>query len=98
MSSLSALGHAPGRAAYASAKAAVNAITKALALELAERKIRLNAIMPGYVDTEGARTFGIKRTVAKPDCWPPRLWQSALVIPPIEAPSRYFWPPPRPLG
>jgi 3-oxoacyl-[acyl-carrier protein] reductase len=65
MSSLSALGHAPGRAAYASAKAAVNAITKALALELAERKIRLNAIMPGYVDTEGARTFGIKRTVAE---------------------------------
>jgi 3-oxoacyl-[acyl-carrier protein] reductase len=60
ISSLSAMGHAPGRAVYASAKAAVNAITKVLALELADRKIRVNAIMPGYFDTEGARTFGIK--------------------------------------
>lgn len=60
ISSLSALGNAPGRAVYASAKAAVNAITKVLALELADRKIRVNAIMPGYFDTEGARAFGIK--------------------------------------
>lgn len=60
ISSLSALGNSPGRAVYASAKAAVNAITRVLALELANRKIRVNAIMPGYFDTEGARAFGIK--------------------------------------
>jgi 3-oxoacyl-[acyl-carrier protein] reductase len=65
ISSLSAMGNAPGRAVYASAKAAVNAITKVLALELAERKIRVNAIMPGYFDTEGARAFGIKGTEAE---------------------------------
>jgi len=65
ISSLSALGAAPGRAVYASSKAAVNAITKVLALELAERKIRVNAIMPGYFDTEGARAFGIKGTEAE---------------------------------
>jgi 3-oxoacyl-[acyl-carrier protein] reductase len=59
ISSLSALGNSPGRAVYAASKAAVNAITKVLALELAERKIRVNGIMPGYYDTEGARTFGI---------------------------------------
>ena len=65
ISSLSALGHAPGRAVYASAKAAVNAITKVLALELADRNIRVNAIMPGYFDTEGARALGIKGTAAE---------------------------------
>jgi len=60
ISSLSALGNAPSSAVYSSSKAAVNAITKVLALELAERKIRVNAIMPGYVDTEGARAIGVK--------------------------------------
>jgi len=62
ISSRSAVANAPGRAVYASSKAAVNAITKVLALELAKRKIRVNAIMPGYFDTEGARSFGVKGT------------------------------------
>ena len=65
ISSLSAMDNAPGRAVYASSKAAVNAITKVLALELADRTIRVNAIMPGYFDTEGARTFGIKGSEAE---------------------------------
>ena len=43
ISSLSALGNAPNSAVYSASKAAVNAITKVLALELAERKIRVNA-------------------------------------------------------
>lgn len=60
ISSLSALGNGPGTAVYSASKAAVNAITKVLALELADRKIRVNAIMPGYVDTEGARAIGLK--------------------------------------
>jgi 3-oxoacyl-[acyl-carrier protein] reductase len=59
ISSLAALGNGAGRAVYAASKAAVNAITKVLALELAERKIRVNAIMPGYFDTEGARALGL---------------------------------------
>jgi 3-oxoacyl-[acyl-carrier protein] reductase len=60
ISSLSARGNAPGSAVYSASKAGVNAITKVLALELAERKIRVNAIMPGYFDTEGARAIGVK--------------------------------------
>jgi len=60
ISSLSALGNAPNSAVYSASKAAVNAITKVLALELAERKIRVNGIMPGYFDTEGARAIGVK--------------------------------------
>jgi len=59
ISSLAALGNAPGGSVYSASKAAVNAITKVLALELADRKIRVNAIMPGYYDTEGARAIGI---------------------------------------
>jgi len=65
ISSLSAGGNASGRAVYAASKAAVNAITKVLALELAERKIRVNAIMPGYYDTEGARAFGVQGSEAE---------------------------------
>jgi 3-oxoacyl-[acyl-carrier protein] reductase len=60
ISSLSALGNAPSSVVYSSSKAAVNAITKVLALELAYRRIRVNAIMPGYFDTEGARAVGVQ--------------------------------------
>lgn len=65
ISSLAARANAPGRAVYSAAKAAVNAITQVLALELAERRIRVNAIMPGYYDTEGARAFGIAGSEAE---------------------------------
>jgi 3-oxoacyl-[acyl-carrier protein] reductase len=59
VSSLASQGSAGGRAVYTATKAALNSITKVLALELAGRNIRVNGIMPGYVDTEGARAFGI---------------------------------------
>lgn len=65
ISSLAAQGNAPGRAVYTASKAAVNAITRVLALELAARKIRVNAIMPGYFDTEGARAFGLQGSEAE---------------------------------
>ncbi len=44
---------------YASSKGAVDTITKSLAKELAPRKIRVNAINPGLVITEGTRSAGI---------------------------------------
>lgn len=65
ISSLSAAGNSPGRAVYAAAKAAVNAITRVLALELAGQNIRVNAIMPGYFDTEGAQAFGLRGSEAE---------------------------------
>src|SRR5205807_7141832 len=37
--------------AYASSKAAINALSRAMALELAPHKIRVNALCPGIVDT-----------------------------------------------
>ncbi len=42
----------PQRAAYCSSKAAVNMLTKVLAAEWAEKNIRVNAIAPGYLNTE----------------------------------------------
>lgn len=44
---------------YSATKGAVDTITKALAKELAPRKIRVNAIAPGGVDTEGTQKMGV---------------------------------------
>jgi 3-oxoacyl-[acyl-carrier protein] reductase len=38
---------------YASSKGAIETLTRGLALELAPRKIRVNAIAPGHTETEG---------------------------------------------
>jgi 3-oxoacyl-[acyl-carrier protein] reductase len=43
---------------YSATKAAVDAVTKALAKELGARKIRVNAINPGMVETEGVHAAG----------------------------------------
>ena len=44
---------------YSGTKAAVDAITRSLAQELGPRKIRVNAINPGMVETEGLRSAGM---------------------------------------
>lgn len=49
----------PATAIYTGTKGAVDAVTGVLALELAPRKIRVNAINPGYVETEGTHTAGV---------------------------------------
>jgi len=49
----------PGSSVYAATKAAVDTITRVLAKELGGRKIRVNAINPGIIETEGTRTQGI---------------------------------------
>jgi NAD(P)-dependent dehydrogenase (short-subunit alcohol dehydrogenase family) len=45
----------PGMSAYTASKHGVIGLTRALALELAPRKITVNAICPGWVETEMAR-------------------------------------------
>jgi 3-oxoacyl-[acyl-carrier protein] reductase len=49
----------PTSAVYSGTKAAVDAITGALARELGPRKIRVNSINPGVVVTEGTHAAGI---------------------------------------
>jgi 3-oxoacyl-[acyl-carrier protein] reductase len=49
----------PNASVYSATKAAVNAVTRSLAQELGPRKIRVNAINPGMVETEGVRAAGM---------------------------------------
>ncbi len=49
----------PNGSVYSATKAAVDVITKSLAKELGPRKIRVNSINPGMVETEGFRAAGI---------------------------------------
>lgn len=48
----------PGTAVYTATKGAVDAITGVLSLELGPRKIRVNSINPGMVETEGTHAAG----------------------------------------
>lgn len=50
---------ARNRVAYATSKGAVLALTKAMALDHAEEKIRVNCICPGIVETEMVARFGM---------------------------------------
>src|SRR6202041_2041146 len=48
----------PGSTVYTGTKGAVDAISGVLAKELGARKIRVNSINPGMVETEGTHTAG----------------------------------------
>jgi D-xylose 1-dehydrogenase len=52
ISSINALLGPPGMVVYVAAKGAINAMTKALAREWGEDRVRLNVISPGWVVTE----------------------------------------------
>lgn len=49
----------PNTSVYSASKAAVNAITRSLAQELGPRKIRVNSVNPGMIETEGTHSAGI---------------------------------------
>jgi 3-oxoacyl-[acyl-carrier protein] reductase len=57
IASIMGLGVAKGSIAYATAKAGVVQITKALALELAFKGVRVNALAPGFIVTDINREF-----------------------------------------
>lgn len=50
--SVHALATSPDNAAYAASKGAVLSLTRAMAIELAQRNIRVNAVLPGAVNTK----------------------------------------------
>jgi 3-oxoacyl-[acyl-carrier protein] reductase len=52
----------PNTSVYTATKGAVDAITRSLAKELGPRNIRVNAINPGMVETEGVRAAGFDKS------------------------------------
>lgn len=50
--SIEGLGANPGHIAYATAKAAIHGMTRAMAVDLGSDGIRCNAIAPGWIDTD----------------------------------------------
>jgi len=52
----------PAAAVYSATKAAVDSITRSLSVELGPRKIRVNAVNPGMVETEGFHAAGINES------------------------------------
>jgi 3-oxoacyl-[acyl-carrier protein] reductase len=50
---------APNGSVYSATKGAVDSITVALSKELGPKKIRVNALNPGLVETEGTRSISI---------------------------------------
>jgi 3-oxoacyl-[acyl-carrier protein] reductase len=59
ISSVVATSAPPNGSVYSATKAAVDAVTRSLAKELGPRKIRVNSINPGMVETEGTTSAGI---------------------------------------
>jgi 3-oxoacyl-[acyl-carrier protein] reductase len=59
ISSIASTLAAPTTSVYSATKAAVDAVTKSLAKELGPRKVRVNSINPGMVETEGYNAAGI---------------------------------------
>ena len=62
ISSVAATLAPPTASVYSATKAAVNAITRSLAQELGPRKIRVNSINPGMIETEGLHAAGIEES------------------------------------
>ncbi|MER8440928.1 glucose 1-dehydrogenase [Mesorhizobium sp. M1312] len=59
ISSVASLNPQPNSLVYAATKGAVDSITLSMSRELGARNIRVNAIAPGGVDTEGLQRIGI---------------------------------------
>jgi len=65
LSSNTASMHGANASIYSSSKAALNAVMKAAAIELAPRKIRVNAVSPGPTQTEILNKLGLDEAARK---------------------------------
>lgn len=62
ISSLAGISPPAGASVYSATKGAVDAVTKSLSKELGPKKIRVNSLNPGMVETEGVHTAGFLET------------------------------------
>jgi len=62
----------PGTSTYSATKAAVDAITVILSKELGPKGIRVNAINPGMIETEGVRSAASSAATSRRTSSPPR--------------------------
>ena len=65
IASLSGIKGLPGQANYAAAKGGLIAATKALAQEVARKKVTVNAVAPGFITTD--MTDGLDEAALKKD-------------------------------
>ena len=65
ISSMATQAPPPGASVYSATKGAVDVLTQGLAAELGPRKIRVNAVLPGPVETEGTQAMGNFEDFAK---------------------------------
>lgn len=59
ISSVASVSNMPASVVYSATKSALDSITRVLANELAAKKIRVNTIAPGGVETEGTHAAGV---------------------------------------
>ena len=67
LSSIVSVSGVPNASVYSATKGAVDSITRSLSKELGPRKIRVNAINPGMVVTEGVQTAGFDQSDFRKD-------------------------------
>ena len=65
LSTISSTNPSPNSLFYSASKSAIDTITRELALELAPKGIRVNAIAPGMTETEGFAAAGLSAESAK---------------------------------
>jgi 3-oxoacyl-[acyl-carrier protein] reductase len=57
VSSVTGLRGNPGQANYSASKAAIHGMTRTIAKEMARRNVRVNAVAPGFIETEMTATL-----------------------------------------
>jgi 3-oxoacyl-[acyl-carrier protein] reductase len=65
LSTISSINPVANSSVYSASKSAIDAITRALAGELAPKHVRVNAIAPGMTETEGLAAIGLNLETAK---------------------------------
>lgn len=81
--SISALRGNPGQTNYSASKAAIIGMTRSLAVEVAKRNVRVNAVAPGFVETDMTAALTAEQKKLASDAIPMKRMGSPADIAPI---------------